>query len=162
MDWKRLIGVLTETKAVYAELLELADEKRAAVYEKSIERLDAAVRKEQAAAARLNHWEKQRLACMDVPEGSSDPPTLLFFAGQAPREEGERLSELHGELSGLLRELSKRNAENKALIESRLEYVRFALDALNAEQTAGLYGSRYGTAPPDSGLVQKTIFDKKG
>jgi hypothetical protein len=142
--------------------LELAEEKRAAVYEKSIERLDAVVRREQAAAARLNHWEKQRLACMDGPEGPSDPPTLLFFAGQAPREEGERLRALHGELGGLLRRLSQRNAEDKALIESKLEYVRFVLDALNAEQTAGLYGSRYGTASPDSGLVQKTVFDQKG
>jgi flagellar biosynthesis/type III secretory pathway chaperone len=162
LDWKRLIGALTEEKTVYTELLELADEKRAAVFEKSIERLDAVVRKEQAAVVRLNHWEKQRLASMDVPEGSSDPPTLLFCIGQAPAEEGERLSALHGELNTLLRELSKRNAENKALVESRLEYVQFALDALNAEQSAGLYGSRYGTTPPDSGMIPKTTFDRKG
>ncbi|MDR0292701.1 MAG: flagellar protein FlgN [Oscillospiraceae bacterium] len=161
MDWKRLIGVLSEEKAVYTELLELAGEKRAAVFEKNIERLDAVVRREQGVAARLSHWEKQRLACMGAPEGSAEPPTLLFFADQAPPEDGERLRVLHDELGGLLRELTKLNAENKTLIESRLEYVRFALDVLNAEQTSGLYGSRYGSTPPDSGMVQKTVLDKK-
>jgi flagellar biosynthesis/type III secretory pathway chaperone len=162
LDWKRLIVILSEEKAIYEELLECAGEKRDAVYERHLERLDAVVRREQAVVARLDHWEKQRLACMDAPEGSSDSPTLLFFADQAPAGEGDALRALHGELSELLRELMQKNAENRTLLESRLEYARFAIDALNVEQTAGLYGSRYGSTPPDSGLVQRTIFDKKG
>ena len=161
MDWKRLCDVLSEEKTVYTELLRLSDEKRTAIFEKNVEQLDAVVRLEQGLIARLNHWEKQRLACMDVPEGPSGPPTLLFYADQAPPEEGGRLRGLHDELQGLLREMSKRNEENKKLIESRLEYVRFALDVFNAEQTAGLYGSRYGATSPDSGMVQKTVLDKK-
>jgi flagellar biosynthesis/type III secretory pathway chaperone len=162
MDWKRLIEVLSETKAVYAELLELADQKRSAVYEKNIEQLDAVVRHEQAAAVRLGHWEKQRLACMDSPKGSSEQPTLLFLLTGAPAAEGEKLRALHDELSGQLSALTKKNAENKTLIESRLDYVRFALDALNAEQSAGIYAGRHGKAPSDSGAPPKTIFDKKG
>jgi flagellar biosynthesis/type III secretory pathway chaperone len=163
LDWKRLISVLSEIKAIYEELLGLADEKRNAVFEGQLERLDAVVRMEQAAAARLDHWEKQRLACMDAPEGPSDSSqTLLFYADQAPAGDGEALRGLHGDLSVLLRELQTKNTENKTLLESRLEYARFAIDALNAEQTAGLYGSRYGSTPPDSGMVERRLFDKKG
>jgi flagellar biosynthesis/type III secretory pathway chaperone len=169
LNWARLISILSEEKAVYQELLELADEKRGAVYEGTLERLDAVVRREQAAVATLDHWEKQRLACMDATGSrltpgtdSSDSPTLLFFADQAPEEEGDTLRALHGELSAILRELQQKNAENKTLLESRLDYARFAIDALNVEQTAGLYGSRYGPAQPDSGLAERTLFDKKG
>ncbi|MCL1808102.1 MAG: flagellar protein FlgN [Oscillospiraceae bacterium] len=162
MDWKQLINVLTEIKAVYTELLALTEETRTAVFDKDIDRLDAVVRREQEAAVRLEHWEKRRLACMAVPEGSPDPPTLLFFAGQAPEEEGLRLRSLHDELDGLIQNLLLKNKENKKLVESKLDYVRFALDALQAEQTAGLYGSMYGSAPPDGGLIQKTVFDQKG
>jgi flagellar biosynthesis/type III secretory pathway chaperone len=170
LDWKRLADILSEVKAVYTELLELSEEKREAVFERDVQRLDAVVRQEQAAVTNLNHWEKQRLVCMDAPgndqlvrgQSPSDAPTLLFFADNAPDGERERLHTLHGELSGLLRELTKRNAENKALIESRLEYVQFAVDALTAEQTAGLYGSGYGRTPPESGMERKTIMDLKG
>ncbi|MCL2002597.1 MAG: flagellar protein FlgN [Oscillospiraceae bacterium] len=162
MDWKRLISVLSEEKAIYEELLACSDEKRNAVYEGQLERLDAVVRKEQAAAARLEHWEKQRLACMDAPEGSSDSPTLLFFATLAPGGEGEALRALHGELSELLRDLQAKNAENKVLLESRLDYAKFAIDALHTEQSGGLYGSRYGSEPPGSGLEERRLFDKKG
>jgi flagellar biosynthesis/type III secretory pathway chaperone len=169
LNWKRLIDILSEEKTVYAELLDLAGEKREAIFQKEVKTLDAVVRREQAAAARLNHWEKQRLVCMDALDGrlslgpgSSGAPTLLFFADQAPAEERASLRTLHDELSEMLRKLSKSNAENKALIESRLEYVRFALDALNAEQTAGLAGSGYGPGKTDGGMIQRTIFDIKG
>lgn len=168
MDWKRLADILSEEKAVYAELLELSEEKRTAVMDRDVQRLDAVVRKEQAAVTALNHWEKQRLVCMDAPgndqqgQNPSDAPTLLFFAESAPAEYGERLRVLHGELGEVLREVSKRNAENKALIESRLEYVQFAVDALTAEQTAGLYGSGYGNVSQDSGIIRTTITDLKG
>jgi flagellar biosynthesis/type III secretory pathway chaperone len=170
LDWKHLADILSEEKAVYTELLKLSEEKRLAVFERDVQRLDAVVRREQSAIIDLNHWEKQRLVCMDAPnndrlargQGPSDAPTLLFFADKAPPPERERLLALHEELSGLLRELSKRNAENKALIESRLEYVQFAVDALTAEQTAGLSGSGYGKMPRDSGVIRKTITDLKG
>jgi flagellar biosynthesis/type III secretory pathway chaperone len=161
LDWKRLADVLSEEKAVYTELLKLSEEKREAVFERDVQRLDAIVRREQSAVTDLTHWEKQRLACMDA-HTSSDAPTLLFFADIAPPEDGARLRKLHGELSVLLREVSKRNAENKALIETRLEYVQFAVDALTAEQTAGLYGSGYGKTLPDSGMISTTITDLKG
>jgi flagellar biosynthesis/type III secretory pathway chaperone len=169
LDWKRLITILSEEKAVYEELLEFSEEKREAVYERHLERLDAVVRREQAAAAKLDHWERQRFACMDAPNGQlalgpepSESLTLLSYADLAPAAEGEALRALHGELSVLLRELQKRNAENKALIESRLEYARFAIDALNVESTAGLYGSRYGSTPPESGMVERRLFDREG
>jgi flagellar biosynthesis/type III secretory pathway chaperone len=170
LDWKRLADILSEEKAVYTELLELSEEKRAAVFDRDVQRLDAVVRREQSAVTELSHWEKQRLMCMDAPgndqliqgQGPSDAPTLLFFADKAPAGERARLLQLHEELSGLLRELSKRNAENKNLIESRLEYVQFAVDALTAEQTAGLSGSVYGKSPQESGLDRKTIMDIKG
>jgi flagellar biosynthesis/type III secretory pathway chaperone len=162
LDWKRLIEVLSEIKTVYAELLELADEKRSAVFEKNIERIDAVVRREQAAAVRLSHWEKQRLLCMDSPEGPSEQTTLLFLSARAPKDEGEKLRFLHDELSEMLQSLTKKNTENKTLVESRLEYVQFVLDALSAEQSAGIYGGRYGAPPPSGGITTKTIFDQKG
>jgi flagellar biosynthesis/type III secretory pathway chaperone len=170
LDWKRLADILSEEKAVYTELLELSEEKRLAVFDRDVQRLDAVVRREQSAVTDLNHWEKQRLVCMDAPgndqlvlgQGSSDAPTLLFYADKAPPEEGNILRTLHKELNEILAKLSKRNAENKALIESRLEYVQFAVDALTAEQTAGLYGSGYGSARSDSGIIRKTITDLKG
>lgn len=162
MDWKRLISVLSEERAIYEELLDLSAEKRDAVYERHLEQLDAVVRREQAAAARLDHYEKQRFACMDAPEGTSDSLSLLCYADLAPADEGDALRKLHGELSSLLRQLQKSNAENKALIESRLEYARFVIDALNVETSAGLYGSRYGSASPDSGMAERNLFDKKG
>ena len=168
MDWKRLADILSEEKAIYSELLELSGEKRLAVFEKDVRKLDAVVRREQAAVTNLNHLEKQRLVCMDAPgngqlgQGSSDAPTLLFYADKAPPEEGDVLRTLHKELNEILRELSRRNMENKTLIESRLEYVTFVVDALTAEQTAGLYGSGYGKMQPDSGMIRKTITDLKG
>lgn len=158
MEWQKLIGALSEEKAVYEELVELAEEKRDAVYKKDLERLDSVVRREQGAVMRLGHWEKQRLSCLEALKDRPGSPTLLFLAETAPPAERDALLKVHEELSGLIDTLRKTNAGNKALIESRLEYVRFVLDVLNEDQTTGVYGA--GGVNPIGGGGKK-ILDKK-
>ncbi len=158
MEWQKLIGALSEEKAVYEELVELAEEKRDAVYKKDLERLDSVVRREQGAVMRLGHWEKQRLSCLEALKDHPGSPTLLFLAETAPSAERDALLKVHEELSGLIDTLRKANAGNKALIESRLEYVRFVLDVLNEDQTTGVYEA--GGINPIGGGGKK-ILDKK-
>lgn len=161
MDWQRLIAALREETIIYSELLEMSGEKRDAIFQKNVDRLDAVVRREQGAAANLAHWEKQRLASMDAPASPSGSPALLFYAEQAPPEERKELLALHEELSEIIRKLQKANTENKALIESRLEYVRFALDVLTADQTSGVYSRPYADRAGYNPLPDKSMLDKK-
>ena len=164
MIWKRFIDALSEEKNICAELLELAGEKQKAIMDKDIDALDAVVRREQGAALRLGHWEKQRLACMDAlnvnVQAPSGTATALFFADSAPPEEARAIRTLCGELGALVSELAGRNAENKVLVESRLEYARFVMDALSAEESAGLYGAGGGSQPHESG-PKKGLIDRK-
>jgi flagellar biosynthesis/type III secretory pathway chaperone len=158
LDWQKLINALSEEKAVCQELIALAEEKKDAVLQKNIEQLDSVVRREQGAVMRLGHWEKQRISCLETPKDHPGSPTLLFFAETAPSPEREVLRALHKDLSALIETLRSANAENKAMIESRLEYVRFVLDMLNEDQTSGVYSA--GGASSYSSGSQK-ILDKK-
>ncbi len=158
MEWKTLIGVLSEEKEVFEELIELAGQKKDAVYQKDLEQLDAVVRREQGAVMRLGHWEKQRLSCLDALKDRPGSETLLFFAEMAPPAEKETLLTLHEQLSNLIQTLKKLNAENKALTESRLEYVRFVLDVLSEDQMTGVYGA--GGVSPAGKEAPKKILDK--
>jgi flagellar biosynthesis/type III secretory pathway chaperone len=154
-----LIGILAEEQTVLEELIVLAGETRDAAYKKDRERLDAVVRREQGAVMRLEHWEKQRLACLSTLEDQPGSVTLLFFADLAPRDEGEELRKAYETLSGLIDRLRKLNNENRVLIESRLEYVQFVLDTLGGEQSSGVYGA--GGVSQSTGSVPKKILDKK-
>lgn len=164
---EQFLKVMREEKAIYQDLLSLSENKTDAIADKNVNNLDAIVRQEQSAILRLNQCEKRRLhyvglLCQNTGE-HPETVTMLRFAEYATPDGSLELHALHDELSDILKRLSDKNHTNRALLESRLEYVHFAMDMLNTEQSPGVYDmggfdSRYDSGVPAKG---KTIIDRK-
>jgi len=159
----RFLGVMREERLVYAGLLALAEKKKDAILDKNTDTLDAIVRQEQALILRLGQMETRRTQCLEdlSDETGRDLPdiTLLDWAEYGTPEQSSDVRALHAELGGILAELEEKNNQNRLLLESRMEYVQFALDVLHSGQDPGLYNTQGDGAFSDG--EGKTIMDRK-
>lgn len=158
----RFTGILSEEKDVHAELLELSKQKKEAILNNSVSELDKIVSREQALVSRVTQWEKARQRCVDelsVRTGrlASQIDFRSFCDAASPNLRG-RLEELHTQMRQQLEELRKVNDINKKMIESRLDYVNFAIDAMTGGGSQA-YGSTGSDAPKPK--QSSRIYDKK-
>lgn len=157
----KFFKIMSEGRAIYEELVRLSRDKKLAIADRSVDSLDALVRAEQGVVMRLSQWEKSRAECVarlaaqySAPEGAP----FTWFAQKAPPEERSVFTKLHSELGALLKELSALNDDNKRMLESRLDYVRFAIDTLS-DSNLSVYDSRGGEQ--EGHESSRTIFNRE-
>lgn len=161
----RFTEVMSKEKDIYERLLKISEGKKGAILSKETKALDAIVREEQSLILRLEQLEKRRIKCSAELAREINTPlegiTLLLFAEQGTLEQSEVLIEIHKELSTMLETLSKHNEENKALLDSRLEYVHFAMDTLTPDQNPGVYSTTGNDGSFNDNTTRTGIIDRK-
>lgn len=160
----RFAAIMKEECALHERLLQLSLDKREAVAEDSLPKLDAIVREEQMLIAKQQAAEKQRLACVKEMSGltgrQAEDITMLTFAEAATdASQKKELRILAEKLSDTLNQLRKNNDINNKMIEGRLEYIQYMIGSVAALQEGGVYSGK-GTEQPRAGQAAK-LYDKK-
>jgi flagellar biosynthesis/type III secretory pathway chaperone len=157
--------VLASEKELHTGLLALSTQKKDAITKNDVRALDSIVKGEELLLARLNNLERQRRECVaELASGLGRPAeeiVLKDFMEVSSPEQRERLSGLHKDLSSLLERQIGVNEINKRLIESRLEYIHYTMEAVAggdavSYQTYGAVG--HEAARP---ARKTTIIDQK-
>lgn len=142
-------GVLAAERDVHRELLALSTAKKDVIIKNDIAALDKIVKKEQSLLMRLEDCEKKRRSCVGDLAGRVGRPAeqiVLQDFIDVSDEAGEALlRELYGDLTSLLEQQIQLNDVNKKLVESRLEYINFILEAAASQPNPShIYGGGAG------------------
>jgi flagellar biosynthesis/type III secretory pathway chaperone len=160
----RFAEIMRDESDLQQRLLQLSLDKREAVTEDSLSKLDAIVREEQMLIARQQAAERQRLACVEELSALTGKPvediTMLTFAEAAEDPSCQKeLRTLAEKMIDTLNQLQKNNDINKKMIEGRLEYLQYMVGSVSALQESSVY-SQQGTEKPRTGQAAK-LYDKK-
>ncbi|MCL2081877.1 MAG: flagellar protein FlgN [Oscillospiraceae bacterium] len=162
----RFMSIMRQEKDIYSKLLGLSKNKKEAIFSKETDELDAIVREEHGLLLRLEQAEKRRMRCVEmlVTEIGCRPEdvTMMTFADHGTVGQADDLQKLHTEMGSLLKQLEEFNAENHRCLESRLEYVRFAMDVLEPDNDPGVYGtdgtnSDFSDNPARPGIIDRKV-----
>lgn len=148
-----LIDVLNQENEEYEKLLELSDQKTAAIVNADIEELHEILLKEQSLIDSVNRLENQRMEnvndicnVLNLKKKDIKLDDILSVLKKQPKEHDE-LEEVNTRMKRTLNQLMKINENNKLLIRESLDMVEFELNlaknAVMAPQTANYSGSAY-------------------
>lgn len=160
-----LIEVLLREKKIYSRLLSASEEKKAAIIENKVERLQDILSEETDLLADAGGLEKKRVALSEALAGQLDIEKNRFcLSALAEKTEDHalknRLIQISADFSELLGKLAKLNKTNAELLKQRKEYTAIMLDAiLGGGQPCDVYdrtGSA-GTAHSWSGLIDRQV-----
>ncbi|MDR2670156.1 MAG: flagellar protein FlgN [Oscillospiraceae bacterium] len=157
-------AVLTAERDVHRELLRLSEAKKVAITENNLSDLDGIVKQEQILLTRLNEEERKRRDCVNalaarLGQRAADI-VLQDFLNVSDVRHAEQLNALYTELTDLLDRQVRLNEINRKLIESRLEYIHYTLDAVSQRQSPSrLYGVDGADAPAPA--RKNNIIDQK-
>jgi hypothetical protein len=139
-----LITVLGLQRDIYTKLHELSVEKRTAIENQDITTLERVTKDEQPLMFMLVENERERKNLMNIFSKKLDMPaeeiTIQDVVEICPNSFVQALKRTQVELSNILQEQISINEINRRLIESRLEYISFMLDA-NREDITNAYNS---------------------
>ncbi|MDR3207457.1 MAG: flagellar protein FlgN [Oscillospiraceae bacterium] len=156
--------VLSDERALHADLLALSTQKKDAITKNDVTALDNIVKGEELLLARLNNLERLRRECVSELAAELGRPAeeivLRDFLSVSPPEQREQLTGLHRELRSLLERQIGINEINKRLIESRLEYIHYTMEAVVGGDAVPYqtYGAGREAARPTR---KTTIIDQK-
>ena len=139
---EELINVLEQEKKEYKDLLALSLKKTPVLVSADLDMLTQITDEEQTIVSRINNLDKKRDVCMkdmanvlnkDVSELKLS--NLVTMMAGRPTEQ-KRLATLHDELADIMAQMTRVNEQNRVLIESSLEMVRFDITVLQSMKTA--------------------------
>ena len=161
----RFMDVLSSQKEIHKRLVDLSEQKQEIIEKNDVTALDAVVKQEQRELTSLTSLEKRRRQLMEELSQKVNKPagTIVlgdFLTVSTPKQR-EKLEPLSHEISSLLSEQMRLNDINKRLVESRLDYVHFALDMLTDDNDPSQhYGAAQGVAAGPS-QRKSSIIDQK-
>ena len=132
----KLLDLLEDGKKRFQQLIQLAEEKKAAIVENKRELIAELSQKELELAEALEGWE---LAREELAAGK----TLRELAESA--QGGEKLHKLREELVELTEKLASLNQQNAQLLRTSLAYTEYALSLLQTESQT--YGQQERSKP---------------
>ena len=161
----RFMDVMMSQKEIHHRLGDLSGQKQGVIANNEVAALDAIVRQEQRELAALSSLEKRRRQLMEELSRHTKKPAkdilLTDFLLVATPEQKERLESLAHEISSLLSEQLRLNDINQRLIDSRLDYVHFALDMLTDDedpsQHYAVQGAAVGATQRKSSIIDQKI-----
>lgn len=166
---ENLIDVLEKESAEYENLLKLSTQKTPVIVSEDLEKLAKITDEEQLIVSRINHLDTIRTeAVNDIANVLNKDVTklkirdLIKMLGSRP-EEQRKLAEVFDKLEANVRGVARVNEQNRELVQSALEMVKFNMNILQAvkmaPETANYNKGAYNTGDV-IGLSHKS-FDAK-
>ena len=166
---ENLIDVLEKESTEYENLLKLSTQKTPVIVSEDLEKLAKITDEEQLIVSRINHLDTIRTeAVNDIANVLNKDVTklkirdLIKMLGSRP-EEQRKLAEVFDKLEANVRGVARANEQNRELVQSALEMVKFNMNILQAvktaPETANYNRGAYNTGDV-IGLTQKS-FDAK-
>lgn len=166
---ENLIDVLEKESAEYEKLLELSMQKTPVIVSENLEKLAQITDEEQLIVSRINHLDVIRNeAVKDIANVLNKDVNklkivdLIKMLGSRP-EEQQKLAAVFDTLSANVRSVARVNEQNRELIQSALDMVKFNMNVLQsmkaAPETANYNKGAYNTGDM-IGMTRKT-FDAK-
>lgn len=166
---ENLIDVLEKESAEYEKLLELSMQKTPVIVSENLEKLAQITDEEQLIVSRINHLDVIRNeAVKDIANVLNKDVNklkivdLIKMLGSRP-EEQQKLAAVFDTLSENVRSVARVNEQNRELIQSALDMVKFNMNVLQsmkaAPETANYNKGAYNTGDM-IGMTRKT-FDAK-
>lgn len=148
-----LIGVLKQENTEYEKLLELSDQKTAAIVHADIDKLQEILLEEQSLIDVINKLEDQRIEnvndicnVLNLKKKDIQLEDIVEVLRKQPKEHDE-LEEVNAQMKRTLNQLMKINENNKLLLRESLDMVEFELNlaknAVLAPQTANYSKNSY-------------------
>ena len=164
-----LIDVLEKENTEYENLLKLSMQKTPVIVSENLEQLAKITDEEQLIVSRINHLDTIRTeAVQDIADVLNKDVTklkirdLIKMLGSRP-EEQRKLAEVFDKLELNVRSVARVNEQNRELVQSALDMVKFNMNILQAvnkaPETANYNKGAYNTGDV-IGPVQKS-FDAR-
>ncbi len=135
-----LISVLEEQIKVYRHLLEVVRKEKDILVTANLDELNENNRSKDAMLIKIRALEVERTrATLHVCQGlglSAESPRLLEIAKYLPDEVGEKLRNIHSVLDLLLRRVQEHNRQNEILVQSALNNITGAMNAIKGSLEA--------------------------
>lgn len=139
---ENLIDVLEKESTEYENLLKLSMQKTPVIVSEDLEKLAKITDEEQLIVSRINHLDTIRTeAVNDIANVLNKDVTklkirdLIKMLGSRP-EEQRKLAEVFDKLEANVRGVARVNEQNRELVQSALEMVKFNMNILQAVNTA--------------------------
>lgn len=143
--WQEFIDVMTAILDLYKQLLQLTKEKRLAIVTIKMKELEAMVAKEQLLVDNISRREQQRIEILaklvkdnNIAEKADKMLDLLKYCD---KKNGQRIVQIHTELTETLRVLTKEGKLNNDLVRQALGVVNYKLNVLSGAVVEPTYGT---------------------
>lgn len=160
--WENLVSVLLETLSRYKELLGLGYQKREALVERDLRRIEEVTKQEENLIfqlAKLNGIRESMMQEISILYGIEDKkPTLSQVSQLADSEMLYKLKNIEQEYSKMIREMTQLNEVNKKIVQQATLVVNCTLSLISQSKADPTYGSNQN-APPVS--QNRALFDHK-
>lgn len=160
--YSELVANLEDLVKIYRSLLEVVRKEKEILVESRLDELNENNKAKDTLLVRIRSLENGRtklardlavLTSSDV-----DQPRLLELASNLPKEQGDRLRNMHSVLDLLVRRVSEVNKANEELVQSALRSITGAMEAIKdglaPQVTYGQSGSMSGK-PEGGALVSR-------
>ena len=160
---KQLLDILSEEEKIYGALLELSENKKEALSGEDLGAINEIVKEEQALIATVQAREKARVKCTIAISQLSPVRNVSLgtISGLIPDNERGRYDRLCASLPQTLSSLHDQNEINRKLLETRLSYVHFVMDAMDPQSMTGtIYGAQGATEEPQIRSAKSNLYDQ--
>lgn len=131
-----IVETLEKQAVLYSQLLELAKQKTPLLVKNEVEQLNAIMQKEKKLLKQVEELEQVRMQLSG--QFFSSLGLLRYKGGRLSEmirtvtsaQDKQKLTELHGQLTGLLNDLQKVNQLNQQLIEQSLKFIDYSIDLM--------------------------------
>lgn len=156
--YKELVSCLEDLVKIYRSLLDVVRREKEILVESRLDELNENNRSKDTLLVRIRSLENSRtklardlavLTSSDV-----DQPRLLELAANLPKDQGDRLRNMHSVLELLIRRVSEVNKTNEELVQSALRSITGAMEAIKdglAPATTKTYGQKGSIATKTEG-----------
>lgn len=131
-----MLQVLSEQTEIHRDMLQIADQKKNAIIQNDVERVNQLVNKESKLIRQITELEEKRIFEVNrfvVGKGYRANPNItisdllkIVFNG----EERKKLQEAQASLAAVVGKLKEANALNQQLIEQSLQFINYSLDLI--------------------------------
>jgi flagellar biosynthesis/type III secretory pathway chaperone len=148
--YTELLSCLDDLVKIYRSLLDVVRREKEILVESRLDELNENNKSKDTLLVRIRSLENSRTKLardLAVLTGSDvDQPRLLELAANLPKEQGDRLRNMHSVLELLIRRVSEVNKTNEELVQSALRSITGAMEAIKdglapAAKTYGQKGS---------------------
>lgn len=154
--YTELLSCLDDLVKIYRSLLEVVRREKEILVESRLDELNENNKTKDTLLVRIRSLENSRskfardlavLTSSDV-----DQPRLLELASNLPKEQGDRLRNMHSVLELLIRRVSEVNKTNEELVQSALRSITGAMEAIkDGLAPAKTYGQKGAIATKTEG-----------